>query len=106
MQRFELGLSFDIQKHIESDRYNTLEQMYKRASQIGNILRKEKEKEKGNVPEKRKVSGQAVKNISGFYQKKARNFGNFQGGGSNTNSGFRSDAKPAKPLLDQDGNER
>ena len=85
MQRFEQGLSFDIQKHIESDRYSTLEQMYKRTSQIGNILRKEKEKEKGNVPEKRKeVSGQALENMSGFYQKKARNFGNFQGGGSNS----------------------
>ena len=59
MQRFELDLSYDIQKHIESDRYNNLEQMYKRTSQIGNILRKEKEKEKGDVPEKRReVSGQ------------------------------------------------
>ncbi|XP_057540557.1 uncharacterized protein LOC130818405 [Amaranthus tricolor] len=84
MQRFELGLSYDIQKHIEK-----------------------KEKEKGNVPEKRKeVSGQALENVSGFYQKKARSFGNFQGGGSGTNSGFRSDTKPAKPLLDRDGNER
>ncbi|XP_057518486.1 uncharacterized protein LOC130799409 [Amaranthus tricolor] len=78
-----------------------------RASQIGNILRKEKEKEKGNVPEKRKeVTGQALENMSGFYQKKARNFGNFQGGGSNSNSGIRNGAKPAKPLLDRDGNER
>ena len=60
MQRFELGLSFDIQKHIESDRYNTLEQMYKRASQIGNILRKEKEREKGYIPKKKKEGvGQA-----------------------------------------------
>ncbi|XP_057545842.1 uncharacterized protein LOC130824840 [Amaranthus tricolor] len=70
MQRFELGLSFDIQKHIE------------------------------------KVSGQALENMSGFYQKKARSFGNFQGGGSNSNSGIRNDVKPAKPLLDRDGNER
>ena len=54
MQRFELGLSFDIQKHIESDRYSMLEQMYKRAAQVGNILRKEEEKEKVNVTEKRK----------------------------------------------------
>ena len=54
MQHFELGLSFDIQKHIESDRYSTLEQMYKRATQVGNILRKEKEKEKGSIIEKRK----------------------------------------------------
>ncbi|XP_057532976.1 uncharacterized protein LOC130810869 [Amaranthus tricolor] len=83
MQRFELGLSYDIQKHIESDRYNTLEQIYKRMSQIGNILRKEKEKEKSNVPEKRK-----------------------EGSRSGTNSGFRGNAKPAKPLLDRDGNER
>ncbi|XP_057535244.1 uncharacterized protein LOC130813428 [Amaranthus tricolor] len=68
MQRFELGLSFDIQKHIES---------------VRNILRKEKEKEKCNVPEKRK-----------------------EGSGSSTNSGFRGDAKTAKPLLDRDDNER
>ena len=39
-QRFELGLSFDIQKHIKSDCYNTLDQMYKRVAQVGNILRK------------------------------------------------------------------
>ncbi|XP_057540673.1 uncharacterized protein LOC130818523 [Amaranthus tricolor] len=83
MQRFELGLSYDIQKYIECDRYNTLEQMYKRASQIGNILRKEIEKEKSNVPEKRK-----------------------EGSRSSTSPGFRGDAKPAKPLLDRDGNER
>ena len=101
MQRFELGLSYDIQKHIESDRYNTLEQMYKRASQIGNILRKEKEKEKSNVPEKRKeVTGQTSGNSSDFYHKKARTFRNFQGSRSSTNSGFRGDAKPTKPLLD------
>ena len=68
MQRFELGLSYDIQKHIESDRYNTLEQMYKRASQIGNILRKEKEKEKSNVSKKRKeVAGQTLGNSSDFF---------------------------------------
>ena len=68
MQRFELGLSYDIQKHIESDRYNTLEQMYKRASQIGNILRKEKGKEKGKAPEKRKeIAGQTSGSSSNFY---------------------------------------
>ena len=101
MLRFELGLLYDIQKHIESDHYSNLEHMYKRASQIGNILRKEKEKERVNVPEKRKeVSSHTSENLSGFYHKKARNFGNFQGGGSGTNSGFRGDAKPAKPLLD------
>ncbi|XP_057538026.1 uncharacterized protein LOC130815554 [Amaranthus tricolor] len=107
MQRFEMGLSYDIQKHIESDRYNTLEQMYKRASQIGNILRKEKEKEKSHVPEKRKeVAGQTSGNLSDFYQKKARTFGKFQGSRSSTNSRFKGDAKPAKPLLDRDGNVR
>ena len=70
--------------------------MYKHASQIGNILRKEKEKEKSNVLEKRKEGdGQTSGNSSGFYQKKARTFGNFQGSRSYTNSGFRGDAKPA-----------
>ena len=68
MQRFEFELSYDIQKHIEGDRYNTLEQMYKRASQIGNILRKEKEKEKGKAPEKRKeIAGQTSGSSSDFY---------------------------------------
>ncbi|XP_057520852.1 uncharacterized protein LOC130801109 [Amaranthus tricolor] len=81
--------------------------MYKRASQIGNIQRKEKGKEKSNVLEKRKeVAGQTSGNLSNFYQKKARTFRNFQGSRSSTNSGFRGDAKPAKPLLDRDGNER
>ena len=75
--------------------------MYKRASQIGNILRKENEKEKGKVPEKRKkITCQTSGSSSDFYQKKARTFGNFQGSRSSTNSGFRGDAKPAKPLLD------
>ncbi|XP_057532894.1 uncharacterized protein LOC130810783 [Amaranthus tricolor] len=107
MQRFELGLSYDIQKHIESDRYNNLEQMYKRASQIGNILRKEKKREKGNIPEKRKEgAGQTSGTPAGFYQKKARNFGSFQEGGSGVNAGFRGEVKPAKPLLDRDSNER
>ena len=32
MKRFELGLSFDILKHIKSDCYSTLEQMFKRAA--------------------------------------------------------------------------
>ncbi|XP_057533877.1 uncharacterized protein LOC130811564 [Amaranthus tricolor] len=107
MQRFELGLSYDIQKHIESDRYNTLEQMYKRASQIKNILRKENKKEKGKDPEKRKeIAGQTSGISSDFYQKKARTFGNFQGSRSSTNSGFRGDVKSPKPLLGRDGNER
>lgn len=44
MQRFELGLSYEIQKHIEIDRYDTLDQLYKRAAQIGNVIRKEQEK--------------------------------------------------------------
>ena len=105
MQHFELGLSFDIQKHIESDHYNALEQIYKRASQIENILRKEKEKERSNIPKKRKESvGQASGTLLGFYQKKARIFGNFQGSGSSTNTRFRGEAKPGKPLLDRDGN--
>ena len=44
MQRFELGLSYEIQKHIEIDRYDTLDQLYKRAAQIGNVIRKGHEK--------------------------------------------------------------
>ena len=81
--------------------------MYKRASQIENILRKEKEREKGNIPEKRKEGAdKASRTPTGFYQKKAKNFDNFQEGGSGANASFRGEAKPAKPLLDRDGNER
>ena len=53
--------------------------MYKRASQIENILRKEKEREKGIIPEKRKEGAdQASRTPAGSYQKKAINFGNFK----------------------------
>ncbi|XP_057545825.1 uncharacterized protein LOC130824823 [Amaranthus tricolor] len=51
--KFMEYLKYPDDKHIESDRYSTLEQMYKRAAQIGNISRKEKEKEK-NITEKRR----------------------------------------------------
>ena len=44
MHRFELGLSYEIQKYIEADRYDTLDQLYKWAAQIGNVIRKEQEK--------------------------------------------------------------
>ena len=53
IQRFELGLSYEIQKHIETDRYDTLDQLYKRAAQIGNVIRKEQEK-MGHSGERRK----------------------------------------------------
>ncbi|XP_057543813.1 uncharacterized protein LOC130823196 [Amaranthus tricolor] len=74
--------------------------------ELGNILRKEKEREKGNLPEKRKEGTDQASGIpAGFYQKKARNCGDFQEGGSSANAGFRGEAKPAKPLLDRDGSE-
>ena len=53
IQRFELGLSYEIQKHIETDRYDTLDQLYKRAAQVGNVIRKEQEK-MGHSGDKRK----------------------------------------------------
>ena len=81
--------------------------MYKRASQIENILRKEKEREKGNIPEKRKEGAdQASRTPAGSYQKKAINFRNFQEGGSGANAGFKREAKPAKQLLVRDDNKR
>ena len=43
---------------------------------------------------------------SGFYQKKPKNFGGFQGSGSSVNAGYRGEARPIKPLLDRDGKER
>ena len=56
--------------------------MYNRASQIENILRKEKEREKGNIPEKRKDGvGQASGTPSGFYQKKAKHSAIFKEAG-------------------------
>ena len=44
IQCFEFGLLYEIQKHIETDRYDTLDQLYKRAAQIRNVIRKEQEK--------------------------------------------------------------
>ena len=44
MQIFEFGLAFNIQNHIKSNKYDTLKMMYKKAAQIRNIFRKEKEK--------------------------------------------------------------
>ena len=75
MQRFKLGLSFDIQIHIKSDRYSTLDQMYKRVAPIRNILQKEKEKKKVNVTEKRKeMVSMASGALLGFYQKEPKTF--------------------------------
>ena len=36
-----MGLSYEIQNHIETDRYDTIDQLYKRAAQIGNVIGKE-----------------------------------------------------------------
>ena len=69
--------------------------------------RKEKEREKGNIPEKRKEgASQASGTPLGFYKKKACTFGNFQGSESSANTRFKGEANPAKRLLDRDGNER
>ena len=69
--------------------------------------RKEKEREKGNIPEKRKEGArQASGTPLGFYKKKACTFGNFQGSESSANTRFKGEANPAKRLLDRDGNER
>ncbi|XP_057518465.1 uncharacterized protein LOC130799384 [Amaranthus tricolor] len=40
MQRFELGLVNQVQVHIDSDRYTTLDAMYQRAAQVGSLLNK------------------------------------------------------------------
>ena len=58
MQRFELGLIFEMQKHVESVRYETLEWLYKRATQIGNILRKEKERIGGDT--RKEISSESL----------------------------------------------
>ena len=39
MQRFELGLVNQVQVHIDSDRYTTLDAMYQRAAQVGSLLK-------------------------------------------------------------------
>ena len=41
---------------------------------------------------------------SGFYQKKPKNFGGFQGSGSSVNAGYRGEARPVKPGKDCEGN--
>ena len=42
IQRYKLGLSFDIYKQIKSDndKYATLDQLYKRVARIENVIRK------------------------------------------------------------------
>jgi hypothetical protein len=107
--RFEMGsLTVDEYYHnIESDRYSTLEQMYKRAAQVENIIRKEREKEKNSFTEKRKeLIGQTSGAPVNFHLKKPKTFGGFQGSSSGVNPGFRGEARPAKPLLDRDGKEK
>ena len=81
IQRFELGLSYEIQKHIETDRYDTLDQLYMRSAQIGNVIRKEKEK-LGHSEDKRKepmfqdaVTGS---NHSQNHFKKNKTYGGYQ----------------------------
>jgi hypothetical protein len=73
-----LALSYEIQKHFETDRYDTLDQLYKRAAQIGNIIRKEQEK-MGRSGEKRKEPMlQNVMSVSNHVQnqfKKHKPFG-------------------------------
>ncbi|XP_057528592.1 uncharacterized protein LOC130807408 [Amaranthus tricolor] len=76
IQRFELGLSYEIQKHIETDRYDTLDQLYKRAAQ--------KHKTFGGFQEKGYHSGQTSKSR-----------------GSST-----SKDRIQKPLYDRNGKER
>ena len=75
MQHFELGLSFDIQKHIKSDRCETLEKMYKRAAQIRNIMRREKEKKKIIVTEERKEM--VIQNINATQENHQTKEGNY-----------------------------
>ena len=118
IQLFELGFSYEIQKHIESNRYATLDQLYKRAAQIGNVIRKEKEKA-WEVGDKRKEPMEQSSNPnltkrrnqpSNF--KKTRSFAGYQGnagnqGSSNQGGGNQwSEGKHQKPLLDDNGKER
>ena len=74
---------------------------------MGNILRKEKERETGSFTEKRKelVSWNSGA-PSGFHQKNPKTFGWFQGSGSSVNTWFRGEARSVKPLFDRDGKRR
>ena len=79
--------------------------MYKRVAQVGNILWKEKEKEKGNITEKREQLVIQTSAPASFYQKKPKTFAGFQGSSSSLNDGYKEEARPVKPLLDRDGKE-
>ena len=69
MQCLELDLPYKILKHIESDRSNTLERMYKKVAQNGNVLSKEREREKTGAGEKRKeIKSQPASSRSKFNQ--------------------------------------
>src|SRR5688572_16439328 len=115
IQRFELGLSYEIQKHIETDRYDTLDQLYKRAAQIGNVIRKEREK-MGQSGEKRKEplfqNAVSVNNSVPNSFKKHKPFGSFQEKGfhagqpSKNRGDSTSEVRMSKPLYDRNGKER
>ena len=79
--------------------------MYKRAAQIGNILRKEKEKQV--VGDKRKkMSNQFSRSQNNFSQKKLRSFEGYQGNSFVGNAGPRRKPRNVRPLVDRDGKER
>ena len=66
---FELDLPYEIQKHIKSDRYDTLERMHKRVAKVKFVLSKEKERKKTGAREKRKeVKSQSATSWSNFNQ--------------------------------------
>lgn len=58
MMRFDLGLYFKIQKLVSCDKYSSLDELYKRAVQVGSIIKKEKQSSQehnyGQVDENKK----------------------------------------------------
>ncbi|XP_057540618.1 uncharacterized protein LOC130818464 [Amaranthus tricolor] len=115
MQRFELGLSYEIQKYIETDRYDTLDQLFKRAAQIGNVIRKGQEKLAHGGDKRREPMFQNAESGSNHainHFKKHKTYGGYQqkvyqpGQSSKGGRGSTSKARVQKPLYDRNGKER
>ncbi|XP_057520887.1 uncharacterized protein LOC130801136 [Amaranthus tricolor] len=115
MQCFELSLSYEIQKHIETDMYDTLDQLYKRAAQRGNVIRKEQEKLAHSGDKRREPMFQTEESGSNHAQnhfKKHKTYGGYQekvyqpGQPSKGGRGSTSEVRIQKPLYDRNGKER
>lgn len=89
MMRFELGLFFEIQKHVNGIQFTILDEMYKRATEVDNIIRREKlrnQQTSAHSSEKRKKGFGGLGSSFGN-NKKARGFSRFSRNGSENGGG-------------------